>query len=332
MRRVVAGLAFLLLGLALPSLAQEDAHHLNWSGVVPSAATPQCGGGIVYDDGGFSDAYSYGDGDPGDATMVMRFDLPAGTTALDQVCVAFTRLAAAPSSMSFEIVVYDNNGSGGQPGTLLGVVPASAPSLPTFPSIQFFSVSLAGAGIVLPDNSVYIGVRWPGGSLLLAGDRSASTTQRTIYGSGNQGISWNSSATAFPTAPPRAMAIRADVASATPTCVPTATALCLNNNRFRVEATWETTAGLTGVGQVVKLTDETGYFWFFSSTNVEVVLKVLNGCGLNSKYWIFAGGLTDVRTVITVTDTKNGTIRQYVNPIQTKFQPIQDTSAFATCP
>ena len=32
------------------------------------------------------------------------------------------------------------------------------------------------------------------------------------------------------------------------------------------------------------------------------------------------------------TDTQDGTVRAYVNPQGTAFQPIQDTSAFATCP
>ena len=45
-----------------------------------------------------------------------------------------------------------------------------------------------------------------------------------------------------------------------------------------------------------------------------------------------AGGLTDVNVVLTVTDTMTGLVRTYVNPQGTAFQPIQDTSAFATCP
>ena len=114
-------------------------------------------------------------------------------------------------------------------------------------------------------------------------------------------------------------------------CTETSTALCLNNNRFRVEATYQTGSGQTGQAQVVKLTSETGYLWFFSSTNVEVVVKVLNACGING-YWVFAAGLTDVRVVLTVTDTKTGVVRQYTNPLGTPFQPIQDTSAFSTCP
>jgi hypothetical protein len=65
---------------------------------------------------------------------------------------------------------------------------------------------------------------------------------------------------------------------------------------------------------------------------VEAVVKVLNACTFNQKFWVFAGGLTNVQVTLTVTDTKTGTVRIYNNPQGAAFQPIQDTSAFATCP
>jgi len=63
-----------------------------------------------------------------------------------------------------------------------------------------------------------------------------------------------------------------------------------------------------------------------------LVVKVLNACGFNARCWTFAGGLTDVNVIMTVTDTQTGTVKTYTNPQGTAFQPIQDTSAFATCP
>ena len=95
---------------------------------------------------------------------------------------------------------------------------------------------------------------------------------------------------------------------------------------------WLARDGATGAGQTIPLTADTGAFWFFNSANVEMVIKVLNGCVLNSRYWTFAGGLTDVNVTMIVTDTQTGTVKTYVNPQGTAFQPIQDTSAFATCP
>jgi photosystem II stability/assembly factor-like uncharacterized protein len=117
-----------------------------------------------------------------------------------------------------------------------------------------------------------------------------------------------------------------------PPCVADATTLCLNDNRFEVKAAWETPAGATGAGQARPLTADTGAFTFFDPANVEAVIKVIDGCALNHSFWVFAGGLTDVRTTLTVRDTATGKIRTYVNPQKTAFQPIQDTSAFLTCP
>jgi len=108
-------------------------------------------------------------------------------------------------------------------------------------------------------------------------------------------------------------------------------ALYLNNNRFRVDVRWTTSSG-SGSGIPVKLTSDTGYFWFFSASNVEMIIKVLNGCGLGGHYWVFAGGLTNVGTQITVTDTQTGASRTYSTAAGPPFQPIQDTSAFSSCP
>ncbi|HSS75525.1 MAG TPA: fibronectin type III domain-containing protein [Thermoanaerobaculia bacterium] len=116
-------------------------------------------------------------------------------------------------------------------------------------------------------------------------------------------------------------------------CAADPTALCLATDRFSVKATFDTTGGLHGTAQPVKLTADTGYFWFFASTNVEVVIKVLDACTFTPQpaFWVFASGLTDVHVVITVTDLTSGQSHVYVNPIQTAFQPIQDTFTFQTC-
>jgi uncharacterized repeat protein (TIGR01451 family) len=114
-------------------------------------------------------------------------------------------------------------------------------------------------------------------------------------------------------------------------CVAGDYTLCLNQGRFQVEAVWATTQGTSGRGRVMPLTDDTGYFWFFHPDNVEVVLKVLKGCPVNDRFWVFAGGLTNVDVEITVTDTETGDFQIYHNPQSTPFQPILDTDAFATC-
>lgn len=123
-------------------------------------------------------------------------------------------------------------------------------------------------------------------------------------------------------------------------CIPDSKTLCLNNTRFQVRVNWLTDQGTEGTGNAVPLRNasnqvvsDSGYFWFFNENNVDLVIKVLDGCGVNNRYWVFAGGLTDVEVQITVTDTVSGfQSKMYTNDLKQPFQPIQDTSAFATCP
>ncbi len=61
-------------------------------------------------------------------------------------------------------------------------------------------------------------------------------------------------------------------------CVPSTTTLCLNNNRFAVTAAYRTNDGRNGSGTGIELTPDSGYFYFFNAANIEVVVKVLNGC------------------------------------------------------
>jgi hypothetical protein len=115
-------------------------------------------------------------------------------------------------------------------------------------------------------------------------------------------------------------------------CTAEATYLCLNQGRFKIAAAFDASATSSGQAQAVPLTTDTGYLWFFASSNVEVIIKVLDACALGGHYWVFAGGLTNVDVVITVTDTSTGAVKTYTNPQGTAFQPIQDTAAFSTCP
>ena len=97
-------------------------------------------------------------------------------------------------------------------------------------------------------------------------------------------------------------------------CQPSFNTLCLSGGRFRVEALWRDFQGNQGVGHAVPLTGDTGTFWFFDPSNVEVLLKVLDGRGLNDHFWVFFGALSSVEYSLTVTDTQTGFSRRYSNP------------------
>jgi hypothetical protein len=76
-------------------------------------------------------------------------------------------------------------------------------------------------------------------------------------------------------------------------------------------------------GTAVPFTADTGCFWFFDPANVEGVTKVLNGCGVDAHYRVFGSGLTNTAT---------GARKSYSNAVGAAFEPVHDTSAFATCP
>jgi hypothetical protein len=116
-------------------------------------------------------------------------------------------------------------------------------------------------------------------------------------------------------------------------CSPGPTRLCLADGRFQVDVEWVAENGTSGQGNSIDLTDDTGAFWFFDDENVEILIKVLDKCASAfDSFWVFAAGLTNVEVTLTVTDTDTGMVKIYENPLNQPFQPIQDTSAFATCP
>jgi ELWxxDGT repeat protein len=110
-------------------------------------------------------------------------------------------------------------------------------------------------------------------------------------------------------------------------CQPSDFVLCLAGGRFKVEADWRDFDGNIGRGRAVSLTADTGYFWFFGAANVEVILKVLDGRGVNGHHWVFYGALSNVRYVLTVTDTQTGAARRYINP-PGLLGSVGDTQAF----
>jgi hypothetical protein len=75
------------------------------------------------------------------------------------------------------------------------------------------------------------------------------------------------------------------------------------------------------------LTADSGAFWFFQPSNIELVVKVLDGRTVNGHFWVFYGALSDVGYTITVTDTATGQSKTYTNPEHT-LASRADTEAF----
>ena len=110
-------------------------------------------------------------------------------------------------------------------------------------------------------------------------------------------------------------------------CLDGLDALCLTEERFKVQVEWTDFQGGSGIGQAVPLTTDTGYFWFFDDANVELVLKVLDARAINQHFWVFYGALSNVEYTITVTDLALDRVKQYVNP-PGQFASVGDTRAF----
>jgi hypothetical protein len=115
-------------------------------------------------------------------------------------------------------------------------------------------------------------------------------------------------------------------------CAGTAASMCLNGDRFRVQASWKRPDGGSGPGGTVPFTADSGSFWFFDPSNIELNVKVLDACSFNGRYWVFASGGTNVEVTLTVTDTQTGMVKAYKNPQGQLFATIGDVNAFATCP
>ncbi len=115
-------------------------------------------------------------------------------------------------------------------------------------------------------------------------------------------------------------------------CTSTATTLCVLD-RFLINVDYESPIG--GDGQATRTNPSSfrsGLFWFFEETNWEVMVKVLDGCPVNDRYWVYSAATTDVFFRMEVFDQEAGRNKVYFNYAGAPAPAITDSSAFATCP
>ena len=117
-----------------------------------------------------------------------------------------------------------------------------------------------------------------------------------------------------------------------PECSTGPTAPCVQQDRFRVEVTWTDFEGTRGDGTSIPATaQDSALFWFFFPDNWEFLVKVIDGCGLNGHFWVFAAATTNVQYTLKITDTVTSTTKTYENPLGMAAPAITDDRAFATC-
>jgi photosystem II stability/assembly factor-like uncharacterized protein len=136
-----------------------------------------------------------------------------------------------------------------------------------------------------------------------------SSPEKRLYGGSDAGVIY-----------------RAETASLPYTCSASATSLCLLAGRFQVVAQ----VGPVGAGYATgatALTGRSGGLWFFTPSNIDVGVKVLDGRSVNGHFWVFFGALSNVEYRITVTDTLTGVVKSYTNP-PNSLTSVADLGAF----
>jgi hypothetical protein len=94
-------------------------------------------------------------------------------------------------------------------------------------------------------------------------------------------------------------------------CAKSSPNLILSQGRFLVKVDWQNQfSGASGAGVPVPASDSTGFFYFTDPSNYELVVKILE---ISGAIKVFYGELTDLHFTITVTDTRNGTVKTYQN-------------------
>lgn len=112
-----------------------------------------------------------------------------------------------------------------------------------------------------------------------------------------------------------------------PACIPGDRVLCLGeNNRFEVKVHWMDFVGNMDDAFSVPIPGrrDSGLFYFFDGNNIEMLIKVLSGCHINNKFWVFYAATTDVAFHVTVRDTVTGFVKPYDNTLGEPAAPVLD--------
>jgi hypothetical protein len=127
-------------------------------------------------------------------------------------------------------------------------------------------------------------------------------------------------------------------------CAASSNTACLLGNRFQVTMSWhDFTANQSGSGTVIKYADnlpeispqygpvsEIAFFSMYPSApkSIEVFVRMLQGVGINNKFWVFLSSLATAEYTVTVTDTK--TCQVWARTIPTgSTTTTKDFEAFA---
>ncbi len=118
-------------------------------------------------------------------------------------------------------------------------------------------------------------------------------------------------------------------------CEPDGERLCLGDSRFALNVEWWTEEGdAPRAGQVVHSgTNDSGLFRFFDGDNWEILTKVLDGCEVNGKTWVFVASATNLGYRLLVEDTATEEVKEYTSAPGEHAPAVVDVAAFDdACP
>ena len=168
---------------------------------------------VIHDDGEAENGYGW-NASANVGRYAEKFTPVVYPAKVTTVCTAFITNAGV-TDLNFDLVVYDDDGTNGEPGTELGRMsfvahPGSISGLPATPAFESFDLS--SLNLQIADGSVYFSVEWdasvePGG-VFIAADESTSTALQDGY-SGANGDPWEKMGTPTSSSPDyRALFIR----------------------------------------------------------------------------------------------------------------------------
>lgn len=106
-------------------------------------------------------------------------------------------------------------------------------------------------------------------------------------------------------------------------------ALCFHDGRFEVRVTWSAPDGRSGRGDPLPLDGLAGgLFSFFDPTNPEMLVKILDGCGVNRHWWVYVAAATDVAFEVAVRRTYTGERKVYRHYGGELARALGDNAAF----
>jgi hypothetical protein len=168
-------------------IRQLDSLERSWIG--ESHDDEECSDGVRRDDGSFENGYRIALAS--DVRYVQRLTPPSYPSRLDRICVAFAA-TEAPESMPVNLIVYDDNGAGGSPGSFLGFKPATVVAGTPFVH-EWTNAACSDLDIEVESGGIYVGAQWNAEAeirFFLSADESFATPVASMYQSSSSGSTW----------------------------------------------------------------------------------------------------------------------------------------------